>query len=85
MTPWGPLGIFWTEVGPVRSSHSHFKETDDWPVSGLGVVESVAGVANEVFKGCRESRKWSPVHYAFLCTGRTYSAKWCSFPKAKDN
>lgn len=85
MTPWGPLDIFWTEVGPVRSSHSHFKETDDWPVSGLGVVESVAAVANEVFKGCRESRKWSPAHYAFLCTGRTYSAKWCSFPKAKDN
>lgn len=65
MTPWGPLGIFWTEVGPIRSSHSHFKETDDWPVSGLGVVESVAAVANEVFKGCRESHKWSPAHYAF--------------------
>jgi len=38
---------------------------DDWHVSGLGVVEFVAAVANEVFKGCRESRKWLPAHYAF--------------------
>ena len=81
----GPLDIFWTEVGPVRSSHSHFKEMDDWPVSGLDVVESVAAVANEVFKGCRESRKWSPAHYAFVHRKRTYIAKWRSFPKAKDN
>jgi hypothetical protein len=85
VTPWGTLNIFGMEVGPVRSSHSHFKEMNDWLVSDLEVVESVAPVVNGVLKGCRESRKWSPAHYAFTHRKRTDSAKWRSFPKEKDS
>ena len=84
MTFGGTLGIFGTEVSPVRSSHSHFKEMNDWLVSGLGVAESVAAVINGVFKGCRESRKWSPAYYAFTHRKRIDGAKWRSFPKEKE-